>query len=285
MIKRDIQQLLKELNVTPKKSKGQNFIIDPNFIKKILSLSDIRNEDIILEIGPGLGGLTKELIKNAKKVIVVEIESKFCSYLSKKFSDSKNLEIINDDILHVNLPEYDKVIANIPYNITGPILEKIFFQEKPPQGVLSMEESLAKRIFNLTNYKQRSRISLNVNSYMIPDKMIYIPPHSFYPNPNINLALVKLLPKPNLDPFLTEEKTRKFYLKFIAGIMPYKNKNLVNSIELFFNKKEKIFLNKDDILKTLEQVNINDEKTFKLSINDILIICKQFYKLINDFNN
>jgi len=285
MIKRDIQQLLKELNVTPKKSKGQNFVIDPNFIKKIILLSDICDEDIVLEIGPGLGGLTKELIKRAKKVITVEIESKFCSYLSNQFNKNENLEIVNDDILVINLPEHDKVIANLPYNITGPILEKIFFKEKPPQGILCMEESLAKRIFNLQNYNLRSRISINVNSYMIPEKIIPISPKSFYPNPKISLALVKLLPKPTLDLFLTEEKTKNFYLKFIAGIMPYKNKNLVNSIELFFNKNEKIKLTKNNILDSLEMVNINNEKTFKLSINDILDICKQFYKIINDFNS
>ena len=285
MIKRDIEQLLKELNITPKKSKGQNFVVDPHFVEKIISLSDICNEDIVLEIGPGLGGLTKELVKSAKKVFVVEIESKFCSFLSNKFSDSENLEIINDDILNIDLPEYNKVIANIPYNITGPILEKIFFREKPPQGILSMEESLAKRIFNLKNYKQRSRISLSVNSYMIPDKMLNISPHTFYPNPKINLALVKLLPKTNLDPFLTEEKTKKFYLKFIAGIMPYKNKNVANSIELFFNKKEQIKLNKNIILNTLKRIKIDNEKTFKLSIDEILEICKQFFTQINDFKN
>ncbi len=285
MRKKDIEQLLRDLNITPKRAKGQNFLVDGNIIRKILTISNITDKDIILEIGPGLGALTGDLIKRAKKVITVEIEPKFCSYLSDKFSDFDNLEIINGDILDIDPPSHDKVIANIPYNITGPIMEKVFFQKNPAYGILTVEESIAKRIFYLQNYKLRSRISISVNSFMNPDKIFSISSQCFFPNPNIKLALISLFPKTNIDPFLRDEDSRNFYLKFIAGIMPYKNKSLANALELFLNKNLKGNYDRARILKILEDNKIENKKTFRLSIDEILETCIFFYYLNNNVNS
>ncbi|MFX1273816.1 MAG: rRNA adenine N-6-methyltransferase family protein [Promethearchaeota archaeon] len=279
MIKREIQQILKQLNITPKKSKGQNFLIDSNIKKKIIALSDISERDIILEIGSGLGALTSELIKRAKKVISVEIEPKFCEFLSHEFSDNDNLEIINGDILKIDIPIHDKVVANTPYTITGPLLERIFFKKNPPQGILTIEESLAKRIFNVENYRMLSRINIGVNSFMSPEQFINISPNCFYPVPKIKLALIKISPKNNINSFLLEQESREFYLRFIAGIMPYKNKNIANALDLFLNKTEKINYSRASIMQILKDNKFENDKTFTFTIDKILEICKLFYFL------
>ena len=170
MKKSDILLVLKELKIDPKKSLGQNFLFDKNTINKIISEAEISESDIILEVGPGLGALTKGLLDKAEMVYVIEIEGKFCSFLEKKFNNRDNFSIIHGDILEVDLPKHNKVVSNLPYSITGPILEKIFFRESPPQGVLTIEKKIADRIFFKGDYNNFSRVTVSTNSFMNPIK-------------------------------------------------------------------------------------------------------------------
>ncbi|MFX1311619.1 MAG: ribosomal RNA small subunit methyltransferase A, partial [Promethearchaeota archaeon] len=143
----EVKLILGKLNLRPKKYLGQNFLIDNSILEKIIVLSGVSKEDTVLEIGPGLGALTEPLIKKAKKVYAIEIDSNLYKYLSEKFSIYNNCEIINDDILKIDIPPHNKVISNIPYTITGPILEKLFFNQDPPQGILIIEKNIVNRIF------------------------------------------------------------------------------------------------------------------------------------------
>ena len=148
MSQKEVQLVLHQLKLEPNKKLGQNFIIDKNTIKKIISVSELSKDDVLLEIGPGLGALTEEFVKVVRKVYAIEIDYRLCSYLKKKFSKYDNIEIINKDILEIKIPIHNKVVSNIPYTITGPILEKIFFREKAPQGILTIE--ICRRSNNLT---------------------------------------------------------------------------------------------------------------------------------------
>jgi 16S rRNA (adenine1518-N6/adenine1519-N6)-dimethyltransferase len=278
MKKSEVQLILNQLQIKPKKSLGQNFLTDKNILDKIINLSEIDEGEVILEIGPGLGVLTKELIKKAKKVYAIEIESAFCTYLKEKFSTYDNFIIINDDILEVEIPSCNKVISNIPYSITGPIIEKVFCVENPPEGILTIEKSLANRIFYKGKYKDFSRISISVNSFLQPTQRFGISPNSFFPTPAIDLSLIKVLPLESINPFLIKTETREFYIKFIAGIMPYKNKNLANAIELYYNKKLRNKLHKDTILKLLYDYKYGNEKLNSYRAEDFIEISKLMYK-------
>ena len=278
----DVKLILEQLNVRPSKKKGQNFLINNSVLRKIIQKSKITSEDIILEIGPGLGVLTEELVKNAKKVILIEIETKFCSYLSEKFSNMKNIEIINDDILNIDIPFHTKLVSNIPYTMTGPILEKIFFKENPPTGIIIIEKTLAERIYNIHEYKKISRIGIGVKSFMKPVELVDISRYCFYPVPNIDLALIKLDPKPDLDSFLTKENTINFYLKFIAGVLPYKNKDIVNAINSFFSNHKKINLSKRDIIEILQENKIENKKTFSFKIDEFINLSKIIYYFLRE---
>jgi len=273
---KDLQRILNQLDFKPKKHLGQNFIIDTNIIHKIVNLSSISHEDIILEIGPGLGGLTDVLVGKAKKVYAIEIDPVLSKYLVEKFSIHNNIEIIQGDVLKVEIPFHTKVVSNIPYKITGPILETIFFKKNPPQGILTIENSIAVRLFLSENYKNLSRISIGLNTFMKPISKYVIPRASFYPIPKIDLALIKLIPKENLDPSLHEQESIKLYLKLIAGIMPYKNKNLVNALHLFFKVNKNITFTKEKIRKLLQQNDFENEKLFNYKIDEFVELSKIF---------
>ncbi len=250
---KEIRLILKELDLKPKKHLGQNFLVDNNTLNKVISESHITSDDIILEIGPGLGALTERLIEKAKKVYTIEIDPILCKYISEKFSNHRNIEITNGDILKVDIPFHNKVVSNIPYKITGPIFERIFFKEKPPQGILIIEKNIADRIFFEGDYKKYSRITISFNSFMKPISKFTIPRNSFYPVPKIDLALINIAPKAQINQFLLKDDGKKFYLKFLAGIMPYKNKNIVNAIELFLKQNRISKLEKKEILQILKK--------------------------------
>ena len=122
-----------------KKKFGQNFLKDEIVLRKIVEAMP-RNDNKIVEIGPGLGALTEELATKVKKIYAIEIDPRLYSYLNQKFSIYNNLEIIHGNVLELEIPFHNKVISNIPYSITGPIFEKIFFKKQAPIGVLIIEK-------------------------------------------------------------------------------------------------------------------------------------------------
>ena len=272
MKKKEVQEILNQLKIIPKKKLGQNFLIDNNIANKFIIESNLSNdEDIVLEIGPGLGALTELLVKKAKKVYAVEIESEFCSFLSEKFSNCKNLEIIHGDILEIELPlHYNKVISNIPYSITGPLLEKVFYKGKPAFGVLTVDKKIGERMFITKSHQNFSRISVTLNSFMEPIKKYNISHNCFYPIPNIDLLMVVLKPKEKVNEFLLDAKNVDYYLRFVAGIMPYKNKNLINALKLYLKK------DKEELMQKLQGTNFKNDKLFNLEIDDFINLSKIF---------
>ena len=277
MNRREVELILKNLNIKPNKKLGQNFLTDKNITKKIISVSEISQNDIILEIGPGLGIITQELVNLVKKIYAIEIDHRLYSYLNDKFSTYDNVEIIHGDILKVEIPKHNKVISNIPYTITGSILDKIFFRINSPVGILTIEKSIADRIFISGDYKNFSRISINVNTFMKPVLKSSISRNSFYPIPKIALSLIKLIPRDKINPFFLEKEPIDFFLKFISGIMPYKNRNIANAIELFFKTQKDIQYTKEDILLILQKNNYENKKVFNFEIDDYTEISKLFY--------
>jgi 16S rRNA (adenine1518-N6/adenine1519-N6)-dimethyltransferase len=281
MNKRETQLILNELGIIPNKRLGQNFLFDKNIVKKIILESQISEDEVILEIGPGLGILTEELLKLSKKVYAYEIDSKLFQYLNEKFSQIENIEIFNEDILKANIPpRIDIIVSNIPYSITGPIFEKVFYKEKPPRGILVIENNIAERIFIQNKYKNFSRITVSFNAFMKPVKKYNISRFKFFPAPRIDLSLIIVKPRENINPFLLSDKNKSFFLKFIAGIMPYKNKNIVNAINLFLKNEKVINFPKPKILQYLKNKNINNDKVTKFKVDDLVNLSKLIFELI-----
>jgi 16S rRNA (adenine1518-N6/adenine1519-N6)-dimethyltransferase len=273
----EVKLILKKINLKPRKNLGQNFIVNNHTIQKIVSTSELLKDDIILEIGPGLGALTEKLVEKVKRVHAIEIDPLLSRYLSDKFSAYKNIEILNENILETDIPPHDKVVANIPYSITGPIFEKIFFNHTAPQGIMTIERSIADRIFISGNYKDFSRISVSVNAFLIPKSRFPISRNSFYPAPKIDLSLIRVIPRDDFNDFLSDPGSSHFFLELVAGIMPYKNKDLTNALTLYFKRNPLYLYTKQEIRTVLQNTSYKDKKVFTLQIKDFIDLSRLFY--------
>jgi len=192
------------MKILPKKSLGQNFLIDSKILNIITDLGEISQSDIVLEVGPGSGNLTKNILKkNPKKLVVIEKDKNLSELLKKKFKDS--IEIVNDDILNYNQDHYynKKIIifGNLPYNISTQILISWIklnnLHNFCKKFILMFQKEVADRILGKCNTKNYGRLSVISSWKMDIKKIIDIQPSSFYPSPKINSSLLVFKPKNN----------------------------------------------------------------------------------------
>jgi 16S rRNA (adenine1518-N6/adenine1519-N6)-dimethyltransferase len=208
--------LLKRYEVHPNKRLGQNFLTSRIVLKKIIKAADLKPSDIVLEIGPGLGILTKELAKMVKKVVAVEKDRKLADVLKKELDDSgiKNVKIIQGDILKIGnwklkIGNCYKVVANLPYYITSPVIRKFLETKNPPKEmVLMVQKEVAQRICPCPpKLKERRRgktpkmsiLAVSVQFYAKPEIISYVSKKSFWPQPKVDSAILRITPLINAD--------------------------------------------------------------------------------------
>ena len=227
------------MQIKPKKSLGQNFLIDKNIIQYIADIAEIKNNDTLLEVGPGTGNLTKELIvRNPKKIIVVEKDKSLSSEL--KFNFEKHIEILNEDILKINEENLskDKMIffGNLPYNISSQVLVKWIklnnLNSICKKFVLMFQKEVADRIVANFNEKNYSRISILSAWRLDVKKVKEINPNSFFPKPKVKSSLLLIEPKKN---FFTIKNPKN--LEYITRIFFNQKRKMINKpmAQLFKN--------------------------------------------------
>jgi 16S rRNA (adenine1518-N6/adenine1519-N6)-dimethyltransferase len=251
---------LRALDAMPKRSLGQNFL-SPNVAKRIVQAAKIEPDDIILEIGPGLGVLTKELAQKAKKVIAVEKDDKLCQALEENLKDYKNVEIIHEDILKfpISLPvrqagnfqfpikERYNIIANLPYYIATAIIRKFLEAENPPQKmVLTIQKEVAKRI--CVKPPQMNILAASVQFYAEPKILFYISKELFWPKPKVDGAVIEIKPL-----IYTDEKRidADLFFKVVKAGFSQPRKQLAN------NLAKGLKLNKEEVSAWLLKNSIN----------------------------
>lgn len=231
--------------IKPKKKLGQNFLINKTILSKIVKLGEVKNNDTILEIGPGTGNLTEEILKKKPfKLIVVEKDINLSNILKKKFGDK--IIIINNDILKcLNNFKFEKpikVFGNLPYNISTKILVSLIkineLNKLFSQFIFVFQKEVAERIIAEENSKNYGRLAILTYWKMMTKKIIDIPPNFFYPKPKVWSSLVYLRPKKNI------ENLRR-------------SKNLEHVTNIFFNQRRKM------IKKPMKQLFVNYENTAK----------------------
>ncbi|UUD36317.1 16S rRNA (adenine(1518)-N(6)/adenine(1519)-N(6))-dimethyltransferase RsmA [Mycoplasmopsis citelli] len=250
-----------------KKHFGQNFLKDQNIINKIIEVFDFNNQPV-LEIGPGRGALTKELVKNASEVTCYEIDSDMVNILNAQFSEQKNLKIINEDFLKADLNTFKNtyIIANIPYYITTDILFKIFENKDKFKGVLLMvQKEVAQRMSASINSPEYSKLSVSCQ-YLAKVKLEFIVKAScFSPAPKVDSAIVSLVFKENISTSQWNEIKEFFKLCFAN-----RRKKLIYSLLKKYNK-DKIIQSFTE-LKHSENVRIQ-----QLNVSEIV----QLYEKLN----
>jgi len=255
-----ISKYLKQSGIKPLKRLGQNFLIDESILKKIIEAAELSSDDIILEIGPGLGILTLELTKRVKKVIAIEKDKELTRILNNelRIMEIKNVEIINADILKIENSKlkFDKIVANLPYYITSPVIRKFLeIGHKPELMVFMVQKEVAQRI--CAEPPQMNLLAVAVQFYAQPQILGYVSKNSFYPQPKVDSAIIKIIPKP-----IPKINTEKFF-KIIKGGFSSKRKVLINNLsrELKIeNYKLKIVFDQIGLGQKLraENLSIND---------------------------
>jgi 16S rRNA (adenine1518-N6/adenine1519-N6)-dimethyltransferase len=197
----EVRRVLDELGLRPSKALGQNFLVDGNILRIIVEQADVRRDETVLEIGPGLGVLTEELAARAKLVIAIEKDRRLCEYLRGKFPD---IELVEGDAAEVELPACDKVVANLPYSISTPTLERLVEGEaKPRRMVVALQREVAQRLAAPPRSKDYGALTLFTGLRYHVTVAHLISPHCFYPEPRVESAVVVLdrrEPRVKLEP-------------------------------------------------------------------------------------
>ena len=275
--------ILKKYGITANKSLGQNFLINDEVIEQIVSGAEVNKEDLIIEIGPGLGTLTKELLEKAGKVIAVELDKRMIEILTDRFCLYKNFELINEDILKVelskliddNLNQLDlglnkvKIVANLPYYITTPIIMKLLEERLNIDSITVMiQREVADRLIETPGGKNTGAITYSVYYYAEANKILNVMPNSFIPEPAVESEVIKLK---IIHTNIVDVKNEKLMFKIIKYAFMQRRKTLVNALE-----KTELFKEKTDIINLLNKLGI-DEK-----IRGEKLTLEQYAKIANE---
>ena len=221
------KDILNEYGIKLNKNLGQNYLIDKNKRDQIIGFGNITKKDVVLEIGTGIGTLTIELAKKAKKVIAIEQDKKICEILANRLKEEKidNVELINDDALKVEFPKFNKIISNLPYQISSPITFK-FLNYEFDLAILMYQKEFANRMNGKVGTKDYSRLSAMLYFKCDVEKLTDVSCESFIPKPQIDSSVVKLTPKENK----ISDEDFETYSKFTKALFQHRNKKIKNAL-------------------------------------------------------
>ncbi|KXZ40615.1 16S rRNA (adenine1518-N6/adenine1519-N6)-dimethyltransferase [Alkalithermobacter thermoalcaliphilus JW-YL-7 = DSM 7308] len=259
------------------KSLGQNFLVNSNIIQKILDGAQIGQDDYILEVGPGIGTLTKEMAKLSKKVVAVEIDKKLIPILSETLKDNENVEVINEDILKCDVKKIVdeklnggpiKLVANLPYYITTPIVMKFLEEDIPVSHIVVMvQKEVADRMKASPGTKDYGALSVAVQYYSDVDIITTVPKTMFIPQPNVESTVIRLksYTQPKYDLI-----DKDLFFRLVKASFSKRRKTILNALSTYG-----LEFTKDEIKSALEEANIQETRRGEtLSI-------EEFVKLAN----
>ncbi len=282
-----IKELLAKYETRPSKGLGQNFLIDENVLQKIITAANLNKNDIVLEVGPGIGTLTQELAQKAKKVIAIEKDKTMVEILKETLKGFDNVEVINGDILKIELlknylkiKNYKiknyKIVANIPYYITGPLIRFLLENEnQPAEIVLMVQKEVAQRI--CSNPPDMTLLSVSVQFYAEVKIISYVSKNCFWPSPKIDSAIIKITPfvwaHSDFASHRQASAFRMLFFKVVKAGFSHPRKQLIGNLSkiLDLDKKEvEIWLLKNNIKPT--------QRAETLSIDDWVQLTKNYKK-------
>ena len=266
--------IMNKYNIKANKSLGQNFLINEEVVNKIVESSEISKEDLVIEIGPGLGTLTKFLLEKAKKVICIELDSKMITILNDRFRLYSNLEIKNKDVLKVDLKNLIKnekevnevknvkIVANLPYYITTPIIMKLLEEELDLESITVMiQKEVADRLIAIPGEKNTGAITYTVYYYSIGEKITEVQKNSFIPEPEVTSEVIKLTIR-NKAPINVKNKELMFNI--VKNAFMQRRKTLLNSLN-----NSNIFSSKDEGAKILKEIGLEENvRAERLTLQD-----------------
>jgi len=272
----EIRALLKKYKVKPTKKHGQSFLKNQSVARSIVSAAEISNNDTVLEIGGGLGILTKQLVQEAKHVHVVELDPGLVKALRDIFSDYDNVSIIEGDALKISLPNVTKIVSNLPYSISSEITFRILHEIEFERAVLMYQKEFAERLSALPGTSNYSRLSVNIGYQAEVEHLLDVPANMFYPIPAVDSVVVRLR-------HITKGPRAKdddVFFWMVNGIFPYPNKHLRKALRIWF-RNMKVDKNLTDVvLEYCKQYPKGDERLRTIDIKKLVILSDSLLNLI-----
>ncbi len=224
----EVKERIRKMGLRPSKRLGQHFLVDEAIANRQVQYADIGRRDTVLEIGPGLGTLTRILVERAAKVIAVELDPLAADYLRKELSD---VEVIQDDVLKIELPKFDKVVSNLPFKISSPVTFKLLEQEFEG-GILMYQKEFAQRLVATKGDSSYSRLSVSTYYRARCEILETVPRSAFFPEPRVESSIIRIAPRP--PPF--EVKSEEHFHKLVKALFTHRRKKIGNSLLLAWNK-------------------------------------------------
>jgi len=278
------KEVVQKHNFKFSKSLGQNFLIDTNVIDRIIEGARVKEGDYVIEVGPGIGTLTKEMGKTAQKVVAIEIDKTLIPILEETLSDFPNVEVINQDILKVDVQELVKeklsggpvkLIANLPYYITTPIVMKFLEEDIPVTDIVVMvQKEVADRMNAKPNTKDYGALSVAVQYYCDTEIVAKAPRHMFMPQPNVDSTVIGLHVREEQIYHVDNEDV---FFKTVKASFGQRRKTLLNSLSGLG------FLSKVQIREALQEANIDEKRRGEtLSIEEFASLSNEVNRIHNE---
>lgn len=270
-LRRRARHLLRLYRVFPKKRLGQNFTVDSGILRKLVAYASLTKDDVVLEVGAGLGFLTQLLSSECKRVVAVEVDPQLVGFLRKQLQSLQNVELIEGDILKVSLPFFNKVVSAPPYSISSPLLFRLL-ENKFDWAVLVLQKEFAERLVASVGSKDYGRITVTIYYRAEVELLDTVPRTVFYPPPDVDSVMVRL--KPRSPPFKVDDE--KMFFEVVRTLFTQRNKKVRNAVIPFLRKrgvagKEAVEL-ADSLVYSARRVRELSPEDFGILTNELL--CK-----------
>lgn len=279
------KEILAKYGFSFKKSLGQNFLIEPNILHRIVDFAELSEQTGVIEIGPGIGALTEQLARRAKKVIAFEIDQRLLPILADTLSPYPNVSIIHQDVLKADVQQVIAeqftgvddimVVANLPYYVTTPIIMKLLTDRLPIRGmVVMLQKEVAERMAAKPGTKDYGSLTIAVQYYTHAETVMHVPRTVFMPKPNVDSAVIRLLKREQPAVAVSDED---FFFTVVRASFGQRRKTILNNLMSHLpNGKEK----KEQIEKALKNVHIDPQRRGEtLTIAEFAVLSEQLYHI------
>jgi 16S rRNA (adenine1518-N6/adenine1519-N6)-dimethyltransferase len=267
------RRILTDHRIRPSKKRGQHFIVDQNVVERQAAYADLRASDLVYEIGAGLGALTEAIASRGSELVSIEIDDRLLKVISHRFNEQRNVSLLRADALSFEMKKTNKIVSNIPYNLSSQITFKILESEFEV-AILAYQIDFAKRMVAKPRSKEYSRLSVNVYYKATVEILDKISRDSFFPVPQVDSAIVRL--EHRQPPFSVDNE--RFFFKLLRELFPYRNQMLRKVLKRFLRQNNFTEL---DAFEVINDAHMEDDRIRNIQPESFARLSNSLFRMIN----